>query len=402
MSQYYLGVNIWANGLYDHQLNIQGSTFEKTAEQSFAMAPTRDLVSNLSLDRKSENQPDAQLQPYQGASYNGLNDEHDFSEEKAPLGELANFVSVPTSQPSNSLSLSQSLGNVDLPPAPLDPTRYRASGVPPLDDWTTSNIGSDLPSGVPTGPPTPEDQYLGFTRSEVDFSRFLAADTFLAQLCPIKCEANQASPLDETAGQVIHTTPSSETHQQWQSQMPHHTQFDVRPSFDFTQSPHSSGHQTPSNFTQVPHYSLHQRSFDLTQLPHQNGYQMSPDLTHLPHQNVNRLSRSDTFPPVYGSDIEHHSPQLDGSFLAGELSSKPRRNRGRTYGSKDPIKQEEDRRIVELRDGGKGFQEILDIMISEGFVGKMSTIRGRYRNFIKPAEERLRKPVWQDRDVSYE
>jgi hypothetical protein len=53
--------------------------------------------------------------------------------------------------------------------------------------------------------------------------------------------------------------------------------------------------------------------------------------------------------------------------------------------------------LVRLRQDGKSYKQIKE---TGGFDEAESTLRGRYRTLIKPKEARVRKPEWQDRDVS--
>lgn len=70
---------------------------------------------------------------------------------------------------------------------------------------------------------------------------------------------------------------------------------------------------------------------------------------------------------------------------------------GRIGPLSDAVRTERDRQIIEGRQQGLSYRQIREM---HNMPEADSTLRGRYRTLIKKKEERVRRPVWRERDVS--
>jgi hypothetical protein len=62
------------------------------------------------------------------------------------------------------------------------------------------------------------------------------------------------------------------------------------------------------------------------------------------------------------------------------------------------VRAEQDKLIVEGKARNMSYKEIKEHYKIEGAV---STLRGRYRAAVKPKSQRVRKPEWKPKDVSW-
>ncbi|KAF2022203.1 hypothetical protein BU24DRAFT_39478 [Aaosphaeria arxii CBS 175.79] len=86
----------------------------------------------------------------------------------------------------------------------------------------------------------------------------------------------------------------------------------------------------------------------------------------------------------YETHQEFSMGNAQGEFMAGDRIDARRRY--------------EDQELLELKQAGLTYKEI---KMRIGTHVAESTLRGRFRSLIKPRTERVRKPKWTDRDVSF-
>lgn len=96
--------------------------------------------------------------------------------------------------------------------------------------------------------------------------------------------------------------------------------------------------------------------------------------------------RSKTTASKHHSTLAHRSKMADLKPKPANLGSSPRSER-----------LEKDDYLIKAREAGKTYKEIRE---QGNFREAESTLRGRYRTLTKHKDERVRKPEWEDKDVS--
>jgi hypothetical protein len=145
----------------------------------------------------------------------------------------------------------------------------------------------------------------------------------------------------------------------------------------------SSIHQTPNSVSWPAHFSAQSSGcpyFPRGSAPTSSFQQSTTDslTSHSTHAlpNVSYYS--------YGSD-SHGGASVQDHYQAS------------TMAETQAQRKEEDLLLIEGKAQGLTYKQIrekMHVQVAE------STLRGRYRSLLKPRQERVRKPVWKEKDVS--
>lgn len=113
------------------------------------------------------------------------------------------------------------------------------------------------------------------------------------------------------------------------------------------------------------------------------GKSKSPVHQHSPHSALRCLTEP---APTKLAPRDHSVAETDGLMETTQV------------GSADVERDAKNRFLVESKLSGMTYREI---RLQGGFTEAESTLRGRFRTLTKSKDQRVRKPEWQDKDVSY-